>query len=233
MSRTIPWNKSIGVKLGGAILALLLLSVVLVVGNFFALSTLKAQNAWTNIADANRTIYNRLLYLAARMELEKADEGRRHLGAQLQVSIDELDHRFEVLQHGDVSREIPAPTDPRILNILRERYSRWIDEVRPALVEYVSDKALADRLAKLAKIEELINAQFARIAQCTELAHLVQHEAHTRFQMLQVIFGLLTLIITVPNVLAGFEEYRPHSDARPDSRSDHCRRVYARRGAPR
>jgi methyl-accepting chemotaxis protein len=198
-TRTISWNKTLNARLGGAALALLALSLLLVVGNLVALSSLKGQTAWTHFAAGIETVYNRLLYLDARMEIEKTDDRRRDLLGQYQQSIDELDHSFEVLRLGDASRGIPAPTDPRILDNLRERVQVWLNQIKPALTAHLADRSNVD-LSKgdRAKLDDLLTAQFARIHTGTDLARQLQNEAHSRFQMLQAIFGSLALLITVP-----------------------------------
>ena len=72
MPRRLPWMKSLNAKLGGLTLVLLVVSMVLVVGNLYMLSTIKGDAAAMNYTGRGRMRAYQALYLARRMFDESA-----------------------------------------------------------------------------------------------------------------------------------------------------------------
>src|SRR4051812_30335548 len=74
MARTMPWYRSIGGKFGATLIALLALSLLSAVGNYYALSSIRAEAAWVNLSAGNRWRYYQLLHLANRLVDEPVAE---------------------------------------------------------------------------------------------------------------------------------------------------------------
>ena len=123
MPRSIPLIKSINFRLGFAAIALMVVSASLVAGNLFSFAYLKRQIAWMNVEHVVGSIYHRILYLSARLDLEKSDEIRRVSRSRLENAVNELERRYRQLEKGDSEAGIEPPTklQPPARNVSRSQ----------------------------------------------------------------------------------------------------------------
>jgi methyl-accepting chemotaxis protein len=199
MPRSIPLVKSISFRLGFAAIALMVVSASLVAGNLFSFAYLKRQIAWMNVEHVVGSIYHRILYLSARLDLEKSDEIRRVSRSRLENAVSELERRYRQLEKGDPEAGIEAPTNARLISNLQSRVKFWIDEIKPLVNRRLVERSDDDRAhADLSRLDSLIKAQLEREDEGMDLALRDQAEGYTRFQTIQFIFALFVLGFTIP-----------------------------------
>lgn len=199
MPRSIPLVKSISFRLGFAAIALMVVSASLVAGNLFSFAYLKRQIAWMNVEHVVGSIYHRILYLSARLDLEKSDEIRRVSRSRLENAVSELERRYRQLEKGDPEAGIEAPTNARLISNLQSRMKFWIDEIKPLVNRRLGERSDDDRAhADLSRLDSLIKAQLEREDEGMDLALRDQAEGYTRFQTIQFIFALFVLGFTIP-----------------------------------
>ena len=199
MPRSIPLIKSINFRLGFAAIALMVVSASLVAGNLFSFAYLKRQIAWMNVEHVVGSIYHRILYLSARLDLEKSDEIRRVSRSRLENAVSELERRYRQLEKGDSEAGIEPPTNARLISNLESRLKFWIDEIKPLVMRRLAERTDDDRAhADLSRLDSLIKAQLEREDEGMDFALRDQAEGYTRFQTIQFIFALFVLGFTIP-----------------------------------
>jgi methyl-accepting chemotaxis protein len=142
MSQAIPWRQTLGFKLGGTMVAVLVLAVLLVIGNFYTLATVRGDTASMAIFARGRMYCFEMLFLANYLFDQSTEEGRKQVAAELRRVVTQMDERYEILQNGDGDRISPL-TDPQILTGMNERKRLWQEEKRD--LENLTQKALGKK----------------------------------------------------------------------------------------
>ena len=152
MSKTIAWHKRIGVRLGGVTLLLLAVSLLLILGAFYTLSSMQGDSASLSLFGKGRMQLYQLLYFAQRVAVEQNDASPESR-ADLEKMDKAFEDRFQQLETGDPSQGVPAATDPIILKEIRERKEAWEEKMKP-LVDRILKAAKRDDAAKDASKRE-------------------------------------------------------------------------------
>ncbi|HEX8199159.1 MAG TPA: methyl-accepting chemotaxis protein [Isosphaeraceae bacterium] len=194
MARSIPWTTTLTAKLGAIALTLLALSLVLVLGNLYALASISGDAAWMNLAGGNRALLALMLHRVNRLADAPDDAKRLPLQDDLRTMIAELDRRTDLLLRGDPATGTPAPTDPRLLENLNDRLRRWNQEIKPLVLG--SSSGGAPRPADLDRLESLIAHQIEQVTQGNDYARDMQTGRIARARLGQFLYtGVVVLVI--------------------------------------
>lgn len=193
MATQLPWHRSLNARLGGITLALLIVSLVLILGNFYFLSLIRGDFATVSYSGRGRTGYQ-LLYLSHRL-FDVGGDQRAAALADLRGAMERTEQRFENLRNGNVSLGIPAATEPAVLASLDDRESNWRQEIRPLL-----DRLERHATAEAAKtdLDALRPAVQRYIEGIDRGIEFEEREAIARagqFQILQLVFAGLVLLV--------------------------------------
>src|SRR5262245_32997585 len=104
MPQEIPWRKTLGARVGGAALLLLVVSLLLFVGNFFVLSSVRGDAASMDLFGQGRTYCYEMLYHANRLFYSEDMDERTRAAKALRDTMDRMDERVETLLQGDGDR---------------------------------------------------------------------------------------------------------------------------------
>jgi len=143
--------KSLNAKLGGITLVLLAVSLILVVGNLYMLSTIKGGAAWMNHSSLGRMRAYQTLYLVRRM-FDESGEARFRTRRELDEVTSLIEKRFTTLRIGDPSLGIPPATDQRVFEELKDREDLWRTKMKPALERAASKTTFEE--AAVSKADE-------------------------------------------------------------------------------
>lgn len=166
MSSAIPWRRKLGTKLGLIMLALLVVSLLFVLGNLWAVSLLDRDEIWASYSATNRNRFYRVLYLINRLLDERDAEAKRMLREEVDRAAKELDDRLLTLQQGDRLKGIDKPTDSRIIRINQQCQERWRNEIRPLLVRLMNESIKRDEvLGDLHRLDALVNDEVEQITE--------------------------------------------------------------------
>jgi methyl-accepting chemotaxis protein len=100
------------------------------------------------------------------------------------------------MQHGDPAHGIQATTDPRIIEGNRIREGFWKNDIRPILTERLDSTTTPEAAGQdLARLEDAVDAQIARIEEGIELARQITTANLDRIAWL--IFGYAAGVILV------------------------------------
>lgn len=193
MSGQLPWMKSLNVKLGGITLALLVVSLVLVVGNLFMLSTIKGDAAAMNYTSRGRMRSYQTLYLVRRM-FDESGEARVPTQQKLTEVMRLMEERFTTLRGGDASLGIAPATDPRILAELKDREEIWRTKLKPALERATSKATFEEAAGELSMLGEEMAGFVEKLDEGIELYQAESEEKVGRFQVAQYLFVGFVLV---------------------------------------
>ena len=205
MSKTVAWHKRIGVRLGGVTLLLLAVSLLLILGAFYTLSSMQGDSASLSLFGKGRMQLYQVLYFAQRVAVEQ-NEASPEARADLENMDKAFEDRFRQLEKGDPSQGVPAATDPIIVNEIRERKQAWEEKMKP-LVDHILKAAKRDDAAKDASKREDVAKDLsdldtlARNGLDTLEKGVGQYQAGLadkaqRFYWVLLGFGLLVLAVT-------------------------------------
>jgi methyl-accepting chemotaxis protein len=197
MSIAIPWPRKLGTKLGLIMLALLVVSLLFVLGNLWAVSLLDRDELWANYSATNRSRFYRVLHLINRLLNETDAEGKRRLRDEVDQAVKELDDRLLTLQQGDRLKGILKPTDSQIIRVNQQCLERWRNEIRPRLVRLMNEGIKRDEvLADLHRLDALVSDEVELITEGVNRARQNTMGYISFFQSLQLAFaGSLVLIL--------------------------------------
>jgi len=177
MTTQITWWRTLGAQAAGFVLFFLILVLVLIVGNFYALSSMQGDALWVNLIAGDRFRLAQMFQVANHLVDEK---------------IAAVDQRYRVLQQGDPASGLPAPTDPRIIEKSRTRTERWRTEIRPIVANRITVRSTRqESQADLVKLDARIKEQIEMSSQAIELAGQVAREHVVRLRTFQIFFGLI------------------------------------------
>jgi methyl-accepting chemotaxis protein len=192
MSQAIPWRQSLGVKLGGIALALLVVSLLLIVGNLTMLSSLQGDSARIDLFGKGRMYAYEMLALAYRF-FDESGAGRLQGQKRLDQLIEAMDQRHRVLLQGDQGRGIPAATGA-VADGIRQREEIWRTQIKPALKEITAKPTRQEAQGELQKLGPTVDAYTDQINKGSELIQQDFREKVRRFQLLQYGFAVAVLI---------------------------------------
>ncbi len=197
MPRQTPWMKSLNAKLGGTTVVLLVVSLVLVVGNLFMLSTIKGDAAAMNYTSRGRMRSYQALYLVRRM-FDESGEARVATRRKLTEVMRLMEERFTTLRNGDPNLGIPPATDRRILGEIKDREEIWRTKLEPSLERAVSKATFEEATGELAALDAEMATYLDQIDEGIALYQTVSEEKVGRFQAVQYLFvGFVLLILGV------------------------------------
>ena len=115
MSRTIPWRRTLGAKLGVIAFAIAGVSLVLIVTNVYLASSIQGDSAQIDLFTRGRYYAYEIYYLLTRLLDDDAAKGQTEVRDKLKRTIKAMDDRYDTLESGDPERGIPAVSHPRIM----------------------------------------------------------------------------------------------------------------------
>ncbi len=152
--KTVAWHKRIGVRLGGVTLLLLAVSLLLILGAFYTLSSMQGDAASLSLFGKGRMQLYQLLYIAHLAAAEQNDaksQARAELGDMNKA----FEERLRQLEKGDPAADVPAATNPIILKEIQDRREAWENKMKP-LVDDILLKTKGDDAAKDASRREAV-----------------------------------------------------------------------------
>jgi PAS domain S-box-containing protein len=196
MPRTMPWYKSLGVRLAGTVLVLVSTALMLVASNYLALASLKSEAAWVSLNGSTQVMYYQSLHLATNLVDATTPAERKRLKAEFDDALAELERRVERVRNGDPQIGAPAPSDPQILENVNARYLAWSTQIRPILTARFAETSTRQEVqGDLDTLEELIRMQIKRGDQGIDVARRVQIENIRNDQTLLLVFAALLLVV--------------------------------------
>ncbi|MGE5409072.1 MAG: methyl-accepting chemotaxis protein [Syntrophothermus sp.] len=166
--------------------------LLIVAGNFYALSLVQSDAPWVTLTYENR--FYRLLDLANRWVDEKSDAKRRAIRVEIDRTIEEINQRYKTMLSGDPISGVSPLHNPRLIAQARLREEHWRTDIRPILAERLTEKATrADVQADLDQLERLVREQVERINVGIDLALQIATENIAWFRFLVVVFALILL----------------------------------------
>ena len=129
MTKTIPWRKTLGARLGLLSLAILVSAILLIAADFRMLGAIDAAMARTNILGHDRGDAYQLLALTERLARDSGDERGRTL-AEVKDVRERIDRRFEIVRGDDSHARGPLRVGP---DTAARRETFWRSQIAPAL----------------------------------------------------------------------------------------------------
>jgi methyl-accepting chemotaxis protein len=196
MPSQINWKQTLGARLSiSVILQLTALTafVVLAVG---ALRRAERDTALVNYAAGNQVRYMRTLHLANRLAEARDAEEKQRFRATLKEVIDTLEERINVMQHGDPTIGMYAPSDARIIENQRVRREHWRKEILPILTESLKSTATREESAKdLARLEQAVNNQVKIVDEGIELTRKITVESLESITWLILGYSIVVILV--------------------------------------
>ncbi len=195
MTKGVAWHRSVGVKLGGVVLALLALSLALILADFYTLSSMQGDAACLALFARGRFHIYRILYLAHRLTDENvADPGP--VRKDLQDVMNEVDDRYRILLQGDPAQGMAPLTDPTILPGVVSRKQTWDRDIEPVLRTFATTASVQDVKKALPDLDKLLHTGAETLDQ-----GIGQYQASLKakadgFHWLLYGFGAIVLVVT-------------------------------------
>jgi methyl-accepting chemotaxis protein len=194
MPKPITGMHGLNAKLGGVTLVLLIASMILVVGNLYMLSRLKADTAVTSYASSGRMRAYQLLYLARKL-FDENPELRADARREIADVISHVDERYETMRNGDSAQGIRAPTNHRIREELEDREAFWTSEVEPALARLIVASTQAAGPPDFGEVDRVMSIYLEKIDNGIDLHEMISRAQSQRFQIIQYVFVGIVLVI--------------------------------------
>jgi PAS domain S-box-containing protein len=166
MSQAIPWRKSLGARLTGILLTLLVVTLGLVLGTLYLVSSLQGDVRWAFALAETRGGRSELLYLASRYFAIPAEQ-RGPVKARMDEIILRTADRIRRLREGDAENGVPPASSPEVRANLQRREDIWTKEIKPTVDELSRKANATDAEPALAKLEGFANELRERINEGT------------------------------------------------------------------
>lgn len=194
MQKDIPWIKTLGAKLGGILLVLMVVSLMLIGNNLKLLSNIKSHAAATHQLGLGNTKQMEILYLAYRFSSESG-ELRAKYAAEIKAAIAATDRRTQVLMFGDPNLGVLPVADNRVLLQLQEREQIWTTALKPLLQKMLDAPSSEDTRALLASLEETSGRLRKELDDITSAYQQASEEAVSQFENVQYVFVVIVLVV--------------------------------------
>jgi methyl-accepting chemotaxis protein len=192
MTKEIPFHRTLGAKLGGIVLAFALLVIALVIANVVAFTRLQSDLAWLDESGQIRGTNYNTLYLLTRIDRSQGADRATKM-AELRNEIDASTRiRRELLEGGPL---FDAPTDPDVVANLRQRESRWNNQIDPLLDRAIAMPEGQSIEPLLGALEPLLLAQAQDVAEGNRRAMGDAQRRAAEFRMMNNVLAALALIM--------------------------------------
>ncbi len=208
MSKTVAWNRRIGVRLGGVTVMLLVVSLLLILGAFYTLSAMQGDAASLSLFGKGRMQLYQLLYLAHQAAAEQND-AKSQARTELENMGKELEDRLGQLEKGDSATGVPAATDPIILKEIQDRRQAWESQMKP-LVDDILLKSKGDDAAKDASKQGAVAKDLSELDDLARKGLKTLNDGITQYQdglaykaqrFYWVLFGFGILVLAVTGLV--------------------------------
>jgi methyl-accepting chemotaxis protein len=200
MPNETRWTRSLGLRLGGSVLALFFAAMLLIGLNLWTLSGLHGEEEWTAHLVEGGVLRYQVLDLGERLfdaPAERVETERR-----LADTMSALDERYRTLIEGDSARGLEPITDERVISSLRARDGVWRNEIRPALTRLVAAARTTTRddasvKSDLALLRARHDQYLPQVQENVRIAGEVTANKVRLFMWLQIAFAVVVGLVLV------------------------------------